>query len=88
MADAKQSVSTQLQREKIRAVFTHCYGHSLSLSFSYTIKNIKIMRDSLDTTYEILELIKRSPRRNAVFDRLKCELVPVCLGIRVLCSTR
>ena len=46
------------------------------------------MRDSLDTTYEILELIKRSPRRKAVFDRLKRELVPVCPGIRVLCSTR
>ena len=45
------------------------------------------LKTSLNTTYEILELIKRSPCRNTVFDHLKCELVPVFPGICVLCST-
>ena len=45
------------------------------------------MADALDTTFEILKLIKCLPKRNAVFDKLKRELAPECPGFRVLCPT-
>ena len=35
--------------------------------------------------YELIKLIKKSPRRDAVFQKLKAENSP---GIRVLCPTR
>lgn len=46
------------------------------------------MRDALNTIYEIPKLIKKSPRRDAIFKRLKEEMASGSLGIRVLCPTR
>ena len=46
------------------------------------------MKDALDTTHEITKLIKKSPSRDACFQRLKTEIAPDTPGIRVLCPTR
>ena len=46
------------------------------------------MKNSLDTAYEIIKLVKKSPRRDATFQRLKEELPESSPGIRVLCPTR
>lgn len=32
--------------------FIHCYGHARNLAARDTIKNVKVMRDALDTTHE------------------------------------
>ena len=45
----------------------HCYGHSLNLAMSDTIKGTKLLRDSMDVTHEISKLIKYSPKRNVIF---------------------
>ena len=68
MSGAKSGVSTRLSAAEPRAVFTHCYGHSLNLACVDTIKRCKLMQDALDTTREITKLIKRSPARNAIFN--------------------
>ena len=70
------------------STFCHCYGHSLNLAASDAVKKCKVMSDALDTTFEISKLIKYSPKRNAMFDKLKRELAPDCPGFRVLCPTR
>lgn len=44
-----------------RALYTHCYGHALNLAAQDSIKNIKLMQDTLDTTYEITKFIKKIP---------------------------
>ena len=88
MSGAKSGVATRLSAAEPRAVFTHCYGHSLNLACVDTIKRCKKIRDALDTTREITKLIKRSPARNAIFKRLKEELASESPGIRVLCPTR
>ena len=47
------------------------------------------MKDALDTTREITKLIKYSPKREGIFQRLKEGLSSASTpGIRVLCSTR
>ena len=48
--------------EDCRAVYTHCYGHSLNLAASDAIKSSKMMKDALETTHEITKLIKFSPK--------------------------
>ena len=53
-----------------------------------TIKKCKLTRDALDVTNEISKLVKFSPKRNSMFDKLKEELSPNTLGFRVLCPTR
>ena len=42
---------------------------------------------SLECTHEITKLIKFSPRRDALFEKLKSELAPESPGVRVLCPT-
>ena len=46
------------------------------------------MKAALETTHEIMKLIKYSPRRQNLFDSIKEELAPSDPGIRVLCPTR
>ena len=89
MAGYKRGVAAQLLKEEPRAVFTHCYGHSLNLACSDTVKQCKLMRDALDVVHEITKLIKRSPRRDALLQRLKQQIsLESSPGIRILCPTR
>ena len=92
MRGARSGVATRIYEEEPRAVYTHCYGHSINLAASDAVKESKLMRDALDTTYEITKLIKYSPRREAIFCNLKQEsdtsTVNPSPGIRVLCPTR
>ena len=52
------------------ALYTHCYGHHLILAAQDSIKYIKIMEDTLDTTYEITKLIKKSPKCEVIKKKL------------------
>ena len=42
----------------------------------------------MDATFEINKLIKYSPKRDAIFTKLKDELSSETPGFRVLCPTR
>ena len=88
MSGPRSGVAKQIRDLESRAVYTHCYGHSLNLACMNTIKSSKIMQEALDITAEITKLVKLSPRRGTIFQRLKDELAPLDPGIRVLCPTR
>ncbi len=55
------------------------------LSAGDTVKQNKILKDALDTTHEIS---KFSPRREAIFQKLRNEINPNYAGFRTLCPTR
>ena len=61
MAGEKSGVAEQIKEGESRALFTHCYTHSLNLAVGGAIKNSKSMKDALETTHEITKLIKKSP---------------------------
>ena len=88
MSGAKKGVAKQLSDIEKRAIYTHCYGHSLNLAIGDSIKQSKVMRDALDTTFIISQLLKYSPKRDTHFEILKKELAPDTPGLRVLCPTR
>ena len=88
MAGAQHGVAAQILLEEPRATFTHCYGHALNLAAGDTIKKNKILHNTLDVTLEISKLIKFSPRRNAIFQKLKTDLAPETTGFPTLCPTR
>ena len=46
------------------------------------------MRDALDSSQEIIKLVKFSPRRDCVLQQLKTTLAPDTPGVSVLCPTR
>ena len=88
MSGLRSGVATRIQQMESRAIYTHCYGHSLNLAAGDTIKSSTVMKKALDITLEMSKLIKFSPKRDALFQNLKVELQPECPGMRVLCPTR
>ena len=71
VAGARSGVAKQIVDEEPRAIYTHCYGHALNLACGDTIRKCKILKDALDVTYEIIKLVKLSPRRERIFEKLK-----------------
>ena len=60
----------------------------LNLAVSHTLKNIKPILHAFDNVQEICKLLKYSPRRDAIFHKLKGEVSPQVPGIRTFCPTR
>ena len=88
MKGCRSGVATQIMRDEPRAIYTHCYGHALNLACQDTIRSIKVVRDALDTTFEISKLLKYSSKRKAKFLKIKEEVAPSDPGFRTLCPTR
>ncbi len=88
MSGAKKGVAKDISDVEPRAVYTHCYGHALNLSVGDCIKQSKVMKATLDIVAEISKLIKKSPKRDSSFERLKSELAPDTPVFRVVCPTR
>ena len=88
MSGAKKGVAKSITDVEPRAIYTHCYGHALNLGVSDCIKKSKVMKSALDLVAEISKLIKKSPKRDSSFEKLKSELAPETPGFRVLCPTR
>ena len=88
MAGSKSGVAAQIKTKEPRAIFTHYYGHSLQLAVGDTVKGIKKLKDTLDTTSEILNLLKYALEREAMFRKLKEQLAPATLRFWTLCLTR
>ena len=88
MAGTRNGVATQLRDEENRAVFLHCYGHALNLAVGGSVKNSKLLKDALEITFEVSKLVKFSPKRDVMFEKLKDKLAPDTSGFRVLCPTR
>ena len=52
------------------------------------VKNVRFLKDSMDTTYEISNLNKRSPKRDAMLQKIRKDISLEYPGFRVLCPTR
>ena len=93
MKGEKSGVAQRIREEEPRAVYTHCYGHSINLATCDAVKESKPIKNALEMTHEVCKLIKCSPKRENIFRRLKeasnlttdyCSFS----SIRVLCPTR
>ena len=69
-------------------MFVHCYGHALNLSVNDTMKKSSILRDCLDTCYELIKLVKCSPKRDTMLKTLKEEAGDDAPSVCTLCPTR
>ena len=88
MSGSKSGVATQLASIQPKALYMHCYGHALNLPVQDLLKGIKVLGDTLDTVYEITKLIKKSPKRDVIFNKIKNDVTAGSPGIRILCPTR
>ena len=88
MCGIKNGVSNKILSENPKAFFTHCFGHALNLAAEDMVKNVRFLKDSIDTTYEIFNLIKKSPKRDAMLQKIRKDISLKYPGFRVLCPTR
>ena len=87
MAGVWNGIATQICKEEPHAMFSHCYVRPLNLAASDTVKKNMILSDTLDTAFEISKLLKFSPRRDALFSKLKDEIAPGTPSFRTLSTT-
>lgn len=85
MSGSRNGVKTQILQLEGKALYTHCYGHVLSLAVSDTIKGIASLRSCMDTTHE---LIQCSSKRANLFKEIKVNMCDETSGFRILCPTR
>ena len=60
MFAAKTGLETHINEIETYVHLVHYYGHALRLVVGETIKAIKIIRGTLDATFELNKLIKHS----------------------------
>lgn len=77
-------LQARLRTDEPRALFVHCYAHSLSLVLQDAIKNISVCRDVLNMMRDLITFVRSSPKRLAWFTSLQTENV----NLRPFCPTR
>ena len=88
MAGHLSGVAVRLQREEPRAHYVHCLAHSLNLCLQECSCKCSAVRDALGVTQELANLIRASPKRLGLFNRMKNEIAPSSPGLKALCPTR
>ena len=88
MSGCRLGVAKRIMDDEPKAIYTHCYGHSLDLVISDTAKRCDCINNALSIMHEITKLIKKSPQREACFLHLNETLCPGTPAICVLCPTR
>ncbi|PIK54239.1 putative zinc finger MYM-type protein 1-like [Apostichopus japonicus] len=83
-----RGVAARIRQEEPAAIHVHCWAHCLNLCLQEASKSCHIIRDSLCLVSEIAKLIRASPKRSAVFLKLKDQVSPDAPGLRPLCPTR
>ena len=88
MCGIKNGVSNKILSENPEAFFTRCFGHALNLAVGDMVKNARFLKGSMDSTYNISILIKKSPKKDAMLQKIRKEISLEYPGFRVLCPTR
>ena len=71
MSGVRNGVQAQ---EEERALYVHCLAHSLNLCVQAVTKQNELMRNTMEFLYELLQLIKFSPKRMTLFDTIRSEV--------------
>ena len=91
MSGIKNGVQALIKKENPHILYVHCLAHSLNLCIQHTAKGCELIRNVMDFLYEIIQLIKCSPKRLTLFNSIRAE---VSLGgentplLRSICPTR
>ncbi|XP_065885455.1 zinc finger MYM-type protein 1-like [Dysidea avara] len=92
MSGIRNGAQALFKQEEPKALYVHCLAHSLNLCVQDVSKKCKLLRNTLDFIYNLVQLIKFSPKRLNLFETLKSD-VTVNTGetlpsLRTLCPTR
>ena len=93
MSGVRNGIQAQVKREADRALYVHCFAHSLNLCVQEVSKGIELIRNVMDFIYQLVQLIKFSPKRTTIFSRFKKEISlsndhTPSPSLRTICPTR
>jgi hypothetical protein len=88
MSGHKNGVAAKIKEINQTCLYTHCYGHSLNLAVSDTIKGVKHLTDTFEMIRAICKLIKKSPKRETQLKNIKEKAKSQAKGIHTVCPTR
>ena len=80
-----------IKQDESRALYVHCLAHNLNLCVQTVAKQCDLVRNVMDFMYELLQLIKFSPKRLSLFNSVRND---VALGgeasplLRSICPIR
>ena len=87
MSGRISGVQANISSEYPKAIYIHCFCHSLNLAVQYSSKEIQLIRNTLDTIQELSNLIHFSPKRKALFDKIKNDFADLP-SLTTFCPTR
>ena len=73
MSGSKSRVTVQIKSKEERALYTHCYAHSINLAVGDMMTVRPVVKDFIDNTYELTKLVKMSPKRDAKLHSIQAE---------------
>ncbi|KAL5497572.1 hypothetical protein EMCRGX_G014068 [Ephydatia muelleri] len=88
MAGPKSGVAARILQRQPTAIPVHCLCHCINLCLQDVSRKCKCIRDALDLVYELVGLIKYSPKREHLFTQYQLQDSPNIHRLKPLCPTR
>ena len=88
MSGEKTGVKTQILIENPKALWIHCLNHGLNLAVLDTVNQIKLFKNCISYSEEILILFCKSAKRAAMLKELKLEDFDFTPGVKKFARTR
>lgn len=70
----RSGVQALVKRQESRALYVHCFAHRLNLCVHDVSKQIDLVCNVMDLVYNLVQLIKFSPKRATMFERFRMEI--------------
>lgn len=85
-----KGVAKRLKDDNPAAISVHCLAHCINLCLQEVTRSCKCIKEALNFSAEAIQLIKFSPKHQAMFESIQNQEEPrtVTMGIRTLCPTR
>ena len=76
MSGHVSGVATRLKAEQPAALHVHCLAHSLNLCLQDATRTCIRICDTIEMIRELVKLIKYSPKRTALFEKMQVQVSP------------
>ena len=70
----RNGVAVQVKEEEKRGLYTHCYANSLNLAIGDAMKNSALLKHTIDNTFTITKLVKKSPKKDSNLKEIRNSL--------------
>ena len=87
MAGYKNGVAAKIKEQNLKYLYTHCYEHALPLSVKDACYDLPTITDTFAVAKEICKLIKKSPQRETLLQKLRKESDNDAKTVHAFCPT-